>query len=60
MAEFVKKVLAFDSIPNARDNFVIKLLMWNLNEKFLSRVIPKYFTKLTFFVSISASFVKSL
>ena len=60
MAEFVKKGLAFTSIPTDRDNFVIKLLMWNLNDKSLSRVIPKYFTKFTFFMSILASFVKSL
>ena len=60
MAEFVKKGLAFASIPTDRDNFAIKLLMWNLNDKYLSRVIPEYFTKLTFFMLILASFVKSL
>ena len=54
MAEFVKKGLAYASIPTDQDNFVIKLLMRNLNDKSLSRVILEYFTKLTFFMSILA------
>ena len=60
MADFVKKGLAFASISTDRDNFVIKLLMWNSSDKSLSRVTTKYCSKLAFFLSILASFVKIL
>ena len=59
MAKFVKKDIAFAAILL---NKIILLSTWNSNDKFSSAVpvTPKYFTKLTVFMSLSSSFVKSL